>query len=433
MSAFITVDKEDPLVDEVIKIIIKGLQKNQHVTVRAEVVEKDQVFAGSGSFVADDNGTVDISEQPSTCGTYKGVSSMGLFWSIRSSPSMPQGLKLVKRNASSALLTELTVFPGQLTFEQTYNSNVKPMLQKTMRRWYMARGVQKIPVRSGRIRGTLFLPPGRGPFPGIIDLFGMTGGCVEYRAALLASRGFAAIHLPYFLYDDLAKDLSELELEYFMETVDWLSAHPHVDGNNLGIIGVSKGGEIALQMAYYSNKIKSVVSINGAPFLTVMPMTYRGENIGESIFNKNDYTETEEGIDSRNSMDCDIENYLPIWERDVHVLLISGTDDMTLKTKFLPNLFKCYPEKRKHLCELLVYPGAGHLIEPPYASFARSSVKHNRGVGGDHGRALMLWGGETVAHAHAQEDSWKHILRHFRTTLSITPTVLQRNTTNSKL
>ncbi|XP_045161066.2 acyl-coenzyme A thioesterase 1-like [Mercenaria mercenaria] len=433
MSAFITVDKEDPLVDEVIKINIKGLQKNQHVTVRAEVIEKGQVFAGSGCFVADDNGTVDISKQPSTCGTYKGVFSMGLFWSMRSSPNMPPGLRLIKNNASSPLVTDITVFLGHLTFEQTYNSNVKPMLQKTIRRWYMARGVQKVRVRSGRIRGTLFLPPGQGPFPGVIDMFGIVGSCVEFRAALLASRGFAALALPYFLYDDLPKNLSELEFEYFMEAIDWLSTHPHVNGNNLGVIGVSKGGELALQMGYYSNKIKSVVSINGAPFFSVIPLKYKGDFIGVSDFDPDNFTETEEGLDVRNTMNCDTENYLPIWERDVHVLLISGQDDKQLKQKFLPNLFKCYPADRKHLCELHVYPGAGHLIEPPYAPLARSTIKYNRGVLGDYGRQRLLWGGETVAHAHAQEDSWRHIIDHFRRTLSSTPQTKEENAANSKL
>jgi len=30
----------------------------------------------------------------------------------------------------------------------------------------MAEGVKRFPVREGRIRGTLFIPPGDGPFPG---------------------------------------------------------------------------------------------------------------------------------------------------------------------------------------------------------------------------------------------------------------------------
>lgn len=418
MTLSIFVDNEDPLVDEEIRIIVKGLQKKQLVTVRAEVNEKGQVFAGSGCFVADDNGLVDVSRQPSTNGTYKGISPMGLFWSMQSTPNMPPGLRIIKNNAATPLLTELTVFLGHLTFKQTYGDNIMPVLQKTIKRWYMGKDVQKITVQTGRLRGTLFLPPGKGPFPGVIDMFGIVGTCVEFRAALLASRGFAAYALPYFLYDDLPKDLSEIEFEYFMEAVDWLSAHPHVDGDNIGIIGVSKGGELALHMGYYSDKVKSVVSINGAPFLSIMPMKYKGNYIGHSRFDADDYTVTDEGISALNTMDCEIENYLPIWEKDVHVLLIGGQDDLALKTKFLPNTYDCYPADRKHLCELRMYPGAGHLIEPPYAPLSRTTMKHSRGVGGDYGKHILLWGGETVAHAHAQEDSWKHILNFFSTTLS---------------
>lgn len=75
MAATITVDNEDPLVDDRIKITVTGLQKYQHVTIKAEVVEKRQVFAGSGCFVADDNGAVDLSQQSSLSGTYTGIHS----------------------------------------------------------------------------------------------------------------------------------------------------------------------------------------------------------------------------------------------------------------------------------------------------------------------------------------------------------------------
>lgn len=85
---------------------------------------------------------------------------MGLFWSMRTAPNMPVGLRLIKNNASFPLVTELSVFPGHLTFEQTFHISVKHIAKKEIRRWYMAKGVQKIPVRSGRLRGVLFLPPG---------------------------------------------------------------------------------------------------------------------------------------------------------------------------------------------------------------------------------------------------------------------------------
>ncbi|XP_060576286.1 acyl-coenzyme A amino acid N-acyltransferase 1-like [Ruditapes philippinarum] len=425
MTTKIFVDKEDALVDETVKITVDGLQKNQHVTIRAEVIEKGQIFAGSGCFVANDTGTVDVSTQPSKCGTYKGVSSMGLFWSMQIAPGMPKGIRLIKKNASSPLLTNLTVFSGHFTLKQTYTLNVDQLCSKRINRWYIVKGVQKVKVRSGRIRGTLFLPPGKGPFPCVIDMFGVVGSCIEFRAALLASRGFAAIALPYFLHDDLPVDLGELELEYFMETVDWLYVHPLIDGNNIGVLGVSKGGEIAFHLGLYNDKIKSVVSINGGPFFTSMPMLYKEEYIGQTENRYDKIIVTKEGVDVTETLYCNVEDYVPIWTKDVNVLIISGLDDRCLKSDFLYNLWKRYPSNRKHLCTIYRYPGAGHLIEPPYSPLARSTlgycpesaIKYLKGFTTDNRTILVLWGGETEAHAHAQEDSWKRILNHFRTTL----------------
>ena len=59
---------------------------------------------------------------------------------------------------------------------------------------------------------------GEGPFPGVIDMFGGVGGLYDARAALLASRGFAAFSLAYFAYDDLPASM-DLNLEYFMVTL----------------------------------------------------------------------------------------------------------------------------------------------------------------------------------------------------------------------
>lgn len=73
MTVEIEVGTEDALVDEVIKIAVTGLHRRQQITVRAEVIEKSQVFAGSGCFVADDNGIVNLSTHPSVCGTYTGT------------------------------------------------------------------------------------------------------------------------------------------------------------------------------------------------------------------------------------------------------------------------------------------------------------------------------------------------------------------------
>jgi hypothetical protein len=45
-------------------------------------------------------------------------------------------------------------------------------------------------------------------------MFGTAGGLIEYRAALLASRGFITYALPYFLFDDLPKHMLDIDFDY---------------------------------------------------------------------------------------------------------------------------------------------------------------------------------------------------------------------------
>lgn len=67
-----------------------------------------------------------------------------------------------------------------------------------------------------------------GPFPGIVDIFGAGGGLLEYRASLLAGKGFAVMALAYYKYEDLPKSMNTLHLEYFEEAVHYLRNHPQV-------------------------------------------------------------------------------------------------------------------------------------------------------------------------------------------------------------
>ena len=44
----------------------------------------------------------------------------------------------------------------------------KLLAKETIFKDYMAEGVSRIPIEDGPIRGTLFLPPGPGPFKGTV-------------------------------------------------------------------------------------------------------------------------------------------------------------------------------------------------------------------------------------------------------------------------
>lgn len=69
---------------------------------------------------------------------------------------------------------------------------------------------------------------GKGPFPGIIDLYTFGGGLSEPRASLLANRGYVVLALAYYGYQDLPKKPKMLDLEYFEEAVTYLGVHPKV-------------------------------------------------------------------------------------------------------------------------------------------------------------------------------------------------------------
>jgi len=59
-------------------------------------------------------------------------------------------------------------------------------------------------------------------------MYGDEGGLIEFRSSLLASRGFAALSLPYFDFEDQPKVMKEFKLEYFQEAARFLQRHPKV-------------------------------------------------------------------------------------------------------------------------------------------------------------------------------------------------------------
>jgi dienelactone hydrolase len=110
------------------------------------------------------------------------------------------------------------------------------------------------------IHGVLLVPAGKGPFPGVLVLGGSEGGVPRRRAAWLASHGFAAFALAYFHYEDLPKQLEAIPLEYFGQALAWMKKRPEIQPNNVGVMGISRGGELALQLGSMYPAIRAVVA-----------------------------------------------------------------------------------------------------------------------------------------------------------------------------
>lgn len=64
--------------------------------------------------------------------------------------------------------------------------------------------------------------PGGGPFPAVLDLYTFGGGLSEKRASLLASCGFVVLTVALYGHDDMARNITEVHLDYFEEALEFL-------------------------------------------------------------------------------------------------------------------------------------------------------------------------------------------------------------------
>jgi uncharacterized protein len=86
----------------------------------------------------------------------------------------------------------------------------------------------------------------------------------------LITEGFCVLSLPYFGTDSLPPNLRSIPLEYFSKAFHWLSLQENqVIPNYYGLIGVSRGAELALLLGSQYPEVKGIVAI--APGSVVFP------------------------------------------------------------------------------------------------------------------------------------------------------------------
>ena len=61
----------------------------------------------------------------------------------------------------------------ECTYQVYQNENETGLLaEEKIYRDFLKSGVQRISINTGKIRGTLFLPPGNSPHPAVINIYG---------------------------------------------------------------------------------------------------------------------------------------------------------------------------------------------------------------------------------------------------------------------
>jgi len=121
-------------------------------------------------------------------------------------------------------------------------------------------GVRRREVREEGLSATLFTPATPGPHPVVMVLNGSGGGINEPRAALYASRGYAALAVGYFKCPGRPDYISDTHLEYFETALQWIHRMLQPRDGFVALSGQSRGGELVLLLgSLFPDMVKAVI------------------------------------------------------------------------------------------------------------------------------------------------------------------------------
>ncbi len=225
---------------EQVDVKLTGLPPASRVTLRASMPG----FASHATFVADAAGAVDVAAQAPEEGTYEGADAEGLFWSMLSTGAASAGE------------------PEHIDVDVRAELEGKVVATATLARDDTAPGVVETPVHDDGLVAVLVTPAAPGPHPALLTFGGSEGGIDWGRKAarLYASLGYTCLGLAYFGAPGLPQHLEDLPLEYFGKALAWLKQRPEVKADAIGVMGVSRGGELALLLGAHFPDVKAVVA-----------------------------------------------------------------------------------------------------------------------------------------------------------------------------
>jgi dienelactone hydrolase len=235
---------------------LMGLRPGEKVKVKAASKDARMILWESEAvFEADASGAVDVSRQAPVSGSYAEADIFGLLWSMRPMNSDSKKPIGYRNDGVNGWTVDLTATNSAGT---TATTRFRCVYQRP------GEALVRVPLDKDGLSGFLYYPAEGGLFPGIIILGGSEGGLFEPRARAFASNGFAALTLAYFGYPNLPDELVEIPLEYVERAANWMKAQPKVKAGGLGLVGGSKGGELALLVASQSRDFGAVVAMTPA-------------------------------------------------------------------------------------------------------------------------------------------------------------------------
>ncbi len=388
------------LSDESTVIRATGLQPNERITIQAALTDgAGHEWASQAEFIADAQGTVDASHQAPAKGSYNEVSAMGLVWSMKPKEGHVVTYQSPRDQDSQIIKFRLL-------------QKDHPVAAAQLEQLTVADGVRQIKV-EGQLHGVLFVPASNQPHPGVLVVGGSEGGVPHEKAAWLASHGFAALALAYFRYDDLPADLEAIPLEYFGSALAWMRERPEILPERIGVVGTSRGGELALQLGSMYPQIKAVVAYVPA---NVRYPACCGSTRAPYAWTWQGQTLSFVPVGALRDPMAALQYHAGIAVEQTHgpLLLISGEDDgvwaSTMMAKSIVDRLKdahfSYP------VEHLKYPHAGHRAGRPEIV----PTWHGRVIQPISGRGMAL-GGTPAGDANSSLDAIPKVLEFLHQSL----------------
>ena len=348
-------------VDQPIAITATGLQPGEEVTLKSALEDgAGHGWNAEAKFAADSSGNLDLTKTAPLKGSYKGISAMGLVWSMR-----PNG---------DARIYQPPHDLGPQTIRFTLHSktgSANAQLQQIV----LPENVHLVQLK-GALHGVLFVPPDTAPIPGeaattqnpplkrpaLLVVGGSEGGTPMRRAAWFASHGYVTLALAYFNVPGLPQQLRDIPLEYFGEGISWLSQRPEVDPQRIGVVGTSRGGELALQLGSMYQQLHAVVAFVPA---NVRVQACCDGGLGGAWTWHNQELAYARG--SMNGMTSNMQAQIHVEDSHGPIMLISGQSDGVWPSSDMTHAVQSRLKSAhfKYDVERLDYPKAGHRAGAP--------------------------------------------------------------------
>ncbi|MEO1654210.1 MAG: acyl-CoA thioester hydrolase/BAAT C-terminal domain-containing protein [Bacteroidota bacterium] len=406
------IQPDSSLYHQPLHIKVQSFPANQEIkiTLKAKDARGSQ-WKSEAIYRSNPQGIIDLSKDKSLAGSYRGIHPMGLFWSLQS-PDYHQ-------------FTTNKGFWAEFEIYQQDNLLSRKKVFRESTRSLNALNINYIQKRDSII-ADFYLPDTCQNCPAIIFLGGSGGGFRQERASLLASEGYAVLNLKYFRHESLPDGIVEIPLEYVHKAYQWLQQEKGVAPNKIGIMGRSRGSELAMLYAIYFSGLSYVVA--EVPSSVVWfgwaenksSWSYQGKPFPYAEYSDEASTRIELGQQQRGEQFREMPKFLsafkdtamikrtriPIEKLSCPVLFISGEDDQTWPSAMM--------------AEMMMESLRKNNFSYPYQHFSYPEAGHNFAGGGqgcgipylppeDYSQSSAR-GGSDKGNALAAIQSWKVIL-----------------------